>query len=98
MTFLLTEAGRAMVAQEVPSQVQERPRRKAPCLWRGLTLFPSEVSTVMNTSSTTSTGLVAPSLRLAYASDVYETSLLPELYEAIHSDLYYDTSVKEAFL
>ena len=56
---------------------------------------------LMNTSSTTSTGLVAPSLRLAYfavGSDVYETSLLPELYEAIQSDLYYDTLVKEAFL
>jgi hypothetical protein len=42
-TIMLTQ-DQVTVAQETPDQVEERPRRKIPHLWRGVTLFPRRPS------------------------------------------------------
>ena len=45
VVMLSKRAGAAMVSQETLEEVQQQPRRKAPFLWRGMTLFtkPEEV-------------------------------------------------------
>ena len=92
------EHGHAMVARESAEEVSQRPRRKCPHLWRGMTLFLKKGKKTSASAPLRPRRYNPDCVYVAKEDGIYEVKADVTYIQAAFHDLSEDSLTKEAFL